>query len=1364
MPTAIRRHYGICEVCHTQTSHFRNNGAGTDQNHGNLGDLKGTNCTLKCHTHINGFIHGGGNSVCETCHNSGSHATHISSTSAIGPRILCHSCHDLNNMPSLKSGTDGDADGKYSLTETDVCDSCHSSGGAYDGVNNAIAGAKPNWASQIYSGSALGVGKEKWCVTCHDSGTSVISGRQAPDVAGDNVYYGYYVSGHGRTGAAQECSACHGLTMSHNFDGKKTYAGALDNYKQGFRLSDVEGMDPLNIPLEGSIRYNANSFKLCYSCHEEDKLLNDTKSQGCYGYTNNPYNYLNNNTTSITTGFRDIHPNGHATDPDTPANFHADHLIDVNQYFSDLTFGSDGFWYSDGPNTESGISASTCVTCHNPHGDKLDNGNASLKMTVGAFEITHAADSYGEYGQINGTSFYPPNGSQMRCSWACHGSPQKWYYNAVPTLDSIALTDNNDSDPASAENGFTNNQVINVTTNGYGDPTQMRCAENSSALSSTPWSAYAQPFAFTLTAGAGSKAVYCQTKNTFGETAIKNSSIVLDTQQPSTPTLTAPQAGQEWAKGTTNNITWSGISDTNLKTAPIALAYATDGGSFDKIADNETNDGTYIWLAPMIDSTTVQVSLIATDKAGNQVSVTSGNFTIRTFNPVIGSFSASDRDPANPSPAETSYTNEATVNIVISTSHYPTQMQLAEDAAFTQNPTGWIPYSATATYTLTAGDGPRTVWLQLDNDAAGESSTSSFAITLDATAPGASVPINSLLTSPNGGEVWLDGETGHQVTWNSGAISDTNLKTNPVFLEYSVNGGLSYPHFIATDQANDGAYAWDTVALPAGFQTVVRLNIRDKAGNQTSDSSDADFIINKPPDKYIVRNSNNSGTDSLREVISTLLTDGGYGTIWFNIPSNFLTNNVAVINLTSALPDLSAANITIDGGSQAVLSGITNPRGPAVRLHRSSTSAFNGFNITADSVTVQNLQLTNFSSYAINIAATGTFAVLEGNHIGFKSDSVTNYTNAGMVNYYGIYVNAPNCRIGGGTDENTRKFARNYLCGNEREAIYLNSAGGVNINGNWIGLRPDGMAMGNGMFYDAIYAGYPHNGIIQNNTFSGSSSGIFVADPNTLAIKGNIFGLYFDGTTWYSREQQDYAIRINDTSATNITIGGPNVANFDSDLKDSNVFSAKSSGSGAVGSAIYVNLHNGASPTKIYGNFIGTNPGRNQLFPGRIGVYLSGAGSYTVIGGGGGWEAGNVIDNMSAYGIYVTSGANQVKISKNLFQNNDTDGMVNDDAIFLAGTANNGITRPVITAADTSTVTVGGVASGDVVQVYLSDYDGSGSEFGEGMIFIGSVVASDSSTAVDVSGAGIGSGVWVTALRKDASNNTSAFSANVQVP
>lgn len=63
---------GICEVCHTQTAHHRNN-AGGDHDH-----FAGTACT-DCHSHLTGFAPAGG--ACNSCHGAppqtAAHRTHM---------------------------------------------------------------------------------------------------------------------------------------------------------------------------------------------------------------------------------------------------------------------------------------------------------------------------------------------------------------------------------------------------------------------------------------------------------------------------------------------------------------------------------------------------------------------------------------------------------------------------------------------------------------------------------------------------------------------------------------------------------------------------------------------------------------------------------------------------------------------------------------------------------------------------------------------------------------------------------------------------------------------------------------------------------------------------------------------------------------------------------------------------------------------------------------------------------------------------------------------------------------------------------------------------------------------------------------
>ena len=354
---------GICEVCHTDTKHFRNDGSAPQQNHENLGGKAESNCT-SCHPHDNGFKHGGAGSGCISCHGhdagyeyepglfsegagtSQSHSTHTENDAddIKGPFLTCDACHDTTSFPYFKSGTDKNNDGHFDLSETDVCNTCHSPKGTYDGVNDAALGSKANWENGIYQNDHLLAGKEKWCAGCHDEvpANSKIdgSGMAAPNVVGDeNAQYpygngwGYYKTGHGLTGGAYpstgapaanlSCEACHNSQSKHIDNLHRTYTAGADNYQAGYRLKF--GMD---IPRTD----NGNpisDFELCFQCHPSD-------------------NYLNRN--NFTTNFRDDNDD---------RNSHAYHL--------DSGGGYRDRWDSDWDGSY-GDSQISCPACHNVHG------------------------------------------------------------------------------------------------------------------------------------------------------------------------------------------------------------------------------------------------------------------------------------------------------------------------------------------------------------------------------------------------------------------------------------------------------------------------------------------------------------------------------------------------------------------------------------------------------------------------------------------------------------------------------------------------------------------------------------------------------------------------------------------------------------------------------------------------------------------------------------------------------------------------------------------------------------------------------------------------------------------------------------
>lgn len=333
---------GICEVCHTQTTYHKSSGGGGAHN-------AATKCTT-CHSHVNGFSHAGGSgSSCgtaSTCHGlQGSHPTHVGGT-GMQLALACSACHNPTSIPLFADN--------QNLANTTACNTCHSPGGTYNGVSDTNIGAKNNWTAGVYTDNLLRSGKEKWCASCHDESPSVIGGVSAPNVVGNEsgsftygTGWGYYKTGHGLPAnqaypakggffppllvggsppRPMGCDSCHDFTTLHIDNVYRTYGTqgvAQGAYRQGYRLKQVNGQEPMVIPRQAS-QNNDNSYRLCVQCH----------------YSNVFYSSTDYNTNMRNGG----------------TNYHRYHLA----------YNNNSAWKSDWRST--GNSAISCTQCHNVHG------------------------------------------------------------------------------------------------------------------------------------------------------------------------------------------------------------------------------------------------------------------------------------------------------------------------------------------------------------------------------------------------------------------------------------------------------------------------------------------------------------------------------------------------------------------------------------------------------------------------------------------------------------------------------------------------------------------------------------------------------------------------------------------------------------------------------------------------------------------------------------------------------------------------------------------------------------------------------------------------------------------------------------
>jgi len=284
---------GICEVCHTQTKHHRNNNDSPGEaDHTHNVDLK---CTL-CHMHKNGFLPVG----------AGAHDVHM--TKEFGPKITCGDgdwgCHGTfvpgSNSPNEVIFSDGLAlcDGRPGTdcpntgadTGTQVCANCHGEGSLLakyfffrpgssegpDGVFVTDQSGSYTWNDTwLGNGGDPAGGEKTYCGSCHnDTDVTFVTGPQPPgqpaNIAGDLDVstgvstYGFYTNGHGKSSGNYDRLSWQNDTELGNPAANKTCSDCHDITGAHFN-----NPDPNNKRLKAGYENDADST-VCDACHGQE--------------------------------------------------------------------------------------------------------------------------------------------------------------------------------------------------------------------------------------------------------------------------------------------------------------------------------------------------------------------------------------------------------------------------------------------------------------------------------------------------------------------------------------------------------------------------------------------------------------------------------------------------------------------------------------------------------------------------------------------------------------------------------------------------------------------------------------------------------------------------------------------------------------------------------------------------------------------------------------------------------------------------------------------------------------------------------------------------------------------------------------
>ncbi len=366
----------------------------------------------------------------------------------------------------------------------------------------------------------------------------------------------------------------------------------------------------------------------------------------------------------------------------------------------------------------------------------------------------------------------------------------------------------------------------------------------------------------------------------------------------------------------------------------------------------------------------------------------------------------------------------------------------------------------------------------------------------------------------------------------------------------------------------------------------------------------------------VVTNTNNSGTGSLRNAVQFANTQGTASTISFAIAGA----GPHTITLASALPDLTANGMMIDGTSQSGTQCRDLWAGSGHDLRVNVRGAgFNGFRLGGTNQTIRGLSLTGFDNAVFTLAGSSN-ATIQCNYLGLLANGTSS------ANSRGVLVRGASARIGGLDAGQGNVISANSIVGVVTEQGSTDTA----IRGNFIGTDPTGMtARANGTGINNFNGTVTWRDITRN-LISGNNgnAGIMLETDDRISpsdgqirIQSNIIG--FNRTLSAVLRNTGEGILFDANSITGVLIGG----------------TASTEGNTITGDDDGIELRSVGSIT-IRGNTIAAANAR--------GLHLNNV--TTVAVGGTGSGQGNSIGGNGTDGIHATNASSGLTILGNLIQ------------------------------------------------------------------------------------------------------------------
>ncbi|WP_372793239.1 CxxxxCH/CxxCH domain-containing protein [Lutibacter sp.] len=264
---------GICEVCHTATTHHLNDGSGIT--HNDASDKREQSC-VGCHFHNAGFETPSGPLTCVGCHSSAQPGGRGGVVQIVGATI-----GEMNNTLSSRHTSSGI--GIDPLNEE--CEACHYDNGTTHPTSTMML-RDPD-AAAVWSGDV-----DVYCVKCHDGNAPITpadfsyinttiynkaSYVGTPHDNSANSCLGCHER-HGSQNAAltmqatnyENCFACHdGNTASTTISAANIAIPGTSGNGHAFNVSASSGLYETNIPSDPAMAARLDSGNIvCSTCHD----------------------------------------------------------------------------------------------------------------------------------------------------------------------------------------------------------------------------------------------------------------------------------------------------------------------------------------------------------------------------------------------------------------------------------------------------------------------------------------------------------------------------------------------------------------------------------------------------------------------------------------------------------------------------------------------------------------------------------------------------------------------------------------------------------------------------------------------------------------------------------------------------------------------------------------------------------------------------------------------------------------------------------------------------------------------------------------------------------------------------------------